>query len=983
MLLACLAGALLTCALAPLLTRALGRDAGWLLAVPLLGAAALLALGYDDAVHSPAEPTPAVVESLPWIPSLDVGLALRLDGLSLVFSLLVLVIGAAVLCYATRYLERTDRADRGKHAGFYALMTGFAAAMLALVLADDLVVCYVAWEATTLCSFLLIARSGDGAREPAIRTLLVTVAGGLVLLAAVTVMIVATGTTRISTVLSHDVWGAQPGLTTLVAVLVAVAAFTKSAQFPFQAWLPDSMVAITPVSAYLHAAAMVKAGIYLLLRFSPVFSGVPAWTVLLVTAGLVTAVFGAVAALRRYDLKELLAYSTMSQLGLLTAMIGVGTTAALSAAVVHTIAHALFKSALFMGVGVIDHTAHTRDLRELARMNPRMPVTSAIMVLAAASMAGIPLLLGFVSKESMLAAFLEAPGPAWAPWLLTATAALASVFTVAYSARLVLGALGGRRGTVVREAPVTFWAVPAAGALAGLVLGLVPFLLDGLASAGASAAAGSTVEKHLAVWHGPVPELFISLAVLATGAALVLARRRVHAVLAPRAFPFSALDGVDRAREGTIRLGGVVGSWTNSPAPARHLAIPAVCLSVVALLAVWSTTELPPVRIAASEPFDWLLALLIACGVVAMMNARSLISAIVVTGVVGFSITVWFFDLGATDVAMTQLLVEILTVCVMVLLLRRLPARFSSPGARRRVVALLVAGAAGLATTAGVWMLTGRREASPASEYYLTHGYDETGGSNLVNTILVDFRALDTLGELTVLGVAGLTIAALLHGRRPAADDPAPIDERSPVSDPGTNTVFVRTAARLLGPVIVAMSVILLLRGHYEPGGGFISALVGGAGFTLSYLAAPSDERARVRLPYLWLIGLGVAVGTLTGLLGYLDGSFLRPLHPSILGFELTTALVFDVGVYLAVIGVILAAFNLLGRPPSDTTKVLPGEPELGASGPDDPPGTDTAAGTRTEVRERRRTARRDTPADPADARTPHATHDPGEVNPR
>ncbi|MBX7556701.1 hypothetical protein K1Y78_54785, partial [Streptomyces sp. tea 10] len=249
MLLACLAGALLTCALAPLLTRAIGRNVGWLLAVPLLGAAALIALGYDDAAHSPAEPTPAVVESLPWIPSLDVGLDLRLDGLSLVFSLLVLVIGAAVLCYATRYLERTDRADRGKHAGFYTLMTGFAAAMLALVLTDDLVVFYVAWEATTLCSFLLIARSGDGAREPAIRTLLVTVAGGLVLLAAVAVMIVATGTTRISTVLAHDVWGAQPGLTTLVAVLVAVAAFSKSAQVPFQAWLPATLVAITPVSA--------------------------------------------------------------------------------------------------------------------------------------------------------------------------------------------------------------------------------------------------------------------------------------------------------------------------------------------------------------------------------------------------------------------------------------------------------------------------------------------------------------------------------------------------------------------------------------------------------------------------------------------------------------------------------------------------------------------------------------------------------------
>ncbi|MBN9200169.1 MAG: cation:proton antiporter, partial [Microbacterium chocolatum] len=345
-----------TCAVAAPVARAAGRAAGWWLALPLVVAAGMLAALGSGSVW------------VPWMPTLGVGFGLRLDGLSLLFSLIVLVIGALVLIYSARYLPR------GPNASFFVLMTGFAAAMLLLVLADDLVLMFVAWEATTLCSFFLIARSGKDAREPAIRTLLVTAAGGLSLLAAVVVMWVGTGTTRITDVLMSDAW-AQPGFAIPVALLLAGAVFTKSAQFPFQAWLPDSMVAITPVSAYLHAAAMVKAGIYLALLFSPALAGELVWSGLLITSGLITAVFGAVTALRETDLKALLAYSTISQLGLLVAMIGVGTPEALTAAVVHTVAHALFKAALFMLIGVIDHEAGTRDIRELAKLRIRMPIT--------------------------------------------------------------------------------------------------------------------------------------------------------------------------------------------------------------------------------------------------------------------------------------------------------------------------------------------------------------------------------------------------------------------------------------------------------------------------------------------------------------------------------------------------------------------------------------------------------------------------------
>ncbi|ANG86312.1 DUF4040 family protein [Microbacterium aurantiacum] len=886
-----------TCAVAAPVARAAGRAAGWWLALPLVVAAGMLATLGSGTVW------------VPWMPTLGVGFGLRLDGLSLLFSLIVLVIGALVLIYSARYLPR------GPNASFFVLMTGFAAAMLLLVLADDLVLMFVAWEATTLCSFFLIARSGKDAREPAIRTLLVTAAGGLSLLAAVVVMWVGTGTTRITDVLVSDSW-AQPGFAIPVALLLAGAVFTKSAQFPFQAWLPDSMVAITPVSAYLHAAAMVKAGIYLALLFSPALAGELVWSSLLITSGLITAVFGAVTALRQTDLKALLAYSTISQLGLLVAMIGVGTPEALTAAVVHTVAHALFKAALFMLIGVIDHEAGTRDIRELANLRIRMPITIGALALAAASMAGIPPLLGFVSKESMFAAFVEAPGPVWFPVVLTVVGALTAVFTFAYSGRIVLGALGGRTATrTIPEAPALFWAAPGLLAAAGLVLGVLPFLLDALVAGAATSAVGAPVDAYLELWHGFNLPLAVSAAVIALGTAMVVGRARVERVTDRLRSPVSGLAVVDATRAGIIRFGGMVGRTTGTTKPALHLGIPVAVLIVIAAVGVFTIPRLPAVVGDPTEPIDWLLLALVAAGTIAAVRARTRIAAVVVTGVVGTSMTVWFFVLGAADVAMTQLLVEILTVCVMVLLLRRLPREFApSRAKRRRILPAALALGTGAATTLGVWALTGRREMSPAAEFYLSEGETLTGGANIVNTILVDFRAFDTLGELTVLGAAGIAIAALLYSRRPTPVRSSRLLRGTPLSDAAHNSVFVRTVARVLVPAIVILSVVLLVRGHQEPGGGFIAALIGGAGFALLYLAAPSESAARIRWPFLALIGAGIVVGTGTGLLGYFDGSFLRPLSIDILGTKLTTALVFDVGVYLAVVGVVLTALNLLGR---------------------------------------------------------------------
>lgn len=904
MLIECIALVAVAYVAAMVLGRSLGHKSGFLLTIPLLAASGLLVAASTDS------PT---AEVWPWMSSIGVSFALRLDGLGLLFGLLVTVIGAGVMFYSSRYL------GRGVHTGFYCLMTAFALAMLVLVLADDVVLLFVAWEATTLCSFFLIARSGPHAREPAIRTLLVTALGGLSLLGAAVAVTVAAGTTRISEILEAPFWAENSTVTTWVAVLLAIAAFTKSAQFPFHAWLPDSMVAITPVSAYLHAAAMVKAGIYLLLLFSPVLNDNALWSTLLISSGAVTALLGGIAALRRRDLKELLAYSTISQLGLLVVLIGVGTPEALAAAVVHTLAHALFKAALFMVVGILDHQAGTRNIRDLARLNVRMPVTLTIAAVAALSMAGVPPLLGFVSKESMFVALLAAPGPTWVAPIITLVVALTAVLTFAYAGRFVIGAAGGRSGRLVNEAPTTFWAAPALCAAVGLAFGVAPALLDSMVGAATSAATGSVIAAHLELWHGLTLALLVSVLVLGTGTVLVLLRSKVEPFLLRAHFPFHALTIVDIIRVGIIRVGERV-SWVSaSDAPRRHLVVPVLCLIGIAGVGVGFIDDLPSLVGDPSRPLDWVLVCLILVGTAATVLARTRVAAIVVIGVIGFAMTLWFFWLGAADVALTQLLVEILTICVLVLVLRRLPGRFRRDSARRRMSSAVVAGAAGLATTLGVVAFTGRRELSGAAEYFLRNAQEETGGANIVNTILVDFRALDTLGELTVLGVAGVAVAALLSARRVsslAVDDPAGgsvVDEDSPLANARHNSVFARSLTRWAGPLTVVVSLMLLLRGHQDPGGGFISALVGGAGFALVYLAAPSDESARIQWPYLVLIGLGVGIATVTGLMGYGDGSFLRPLHAYLLGTHLTTALLFDIGVYLAVIGVVLSSLNLLG----------------------------------------------------------------------
>lgn len=928
LLLLLLAVLTVTTAAVPVIDRLPGRWTGWTLAA-VLALAAVPVLAAGPGLWAGGAPVEA---HLPWMPSLGVGLHLRMDGLAWLFCALVLGVGALVTAYSAGYFPP------GRRTGFYFLMSAFALAMTGLVLADDLVLLFVFWELTTICSFSLIGLSGPGASRPAVRTFLLTALGGLALLAAVVLLWVRTGTTRLSEILGDTAWTQDTAFTTVVAALVVLAVFTKSAQFPFHYWLPDAMAASTPVSAYLHAAAMVKAGVYLAMRFTPAFTDNPLWGPVLITAGLTTAVLGALLALRRHDLKELTAYSTVSQLGFLIAVISVGTPQALIAAAVHTLAHALFKATLFMAVGVIDDRTGTRDLRELGGLARAMPVTAALSALAALSMAGVPPLLGFVSKENVFEALLDIPHAPWAGPLAAAVAVAAAALTVAYSVRFVYGAFWGGRPTRTgddrpREAGALFLAAPVVSALSGLVLGLGVALLNPMAARAAGDATGRTAEPHLALWHGLNPALGMSAAALLLGALLVRFTSSGERLARYRLPPVRGTAVFERVHAAVISAGVRTGDATRTDSPTRHLAVPFVLIIGFAAVVALAGPDFGPPAGPTSRPLDWLPVVLVAAAVLTAVTTRSKMAALALVGLAGFATAVWFLFLGAVDVALTQLLVEILTVVVAVLVLRRLPAGFHRVRPSRTAATAVIAVLAGAAATAGAYALTGRREPSAVSAHLLDNAPADTGGTNVVNTVLVDYRALDTLGELTVLGVAGLIIIAVLHSAGLTADagERPAVSRTNPVWDADSNTVIMRTVARVLIPLLVVWSLYLLMRGHSAPGGGFIAGLVGGSAFALAYLAAPSASVARIRLAYPAVIAAGVLTALLSGLLGLADGSFLRPLHADVPlpwggHYHFTTALVFDVGVYLAVVGVMLTALNQLGlpRPGADAAEASP-----------------------------------------------------------
>ena len=891
---------------APLLHRWLGRDTGYLLAAGFAGVGGLLATGAPTVLDGRA-----VTTSWSWLPSLQVSFGLRLDGLAALFCLIVLGVGVLVMAYSARYMG-----DRDSNGVVYGLLTLFAGAMLGLVLAADVVLLYVFWELTTICSFFLIATSGQVAVRPGRRALLITAAGGLALLVAVIMLSVVVGTTDLDTILAEREQVLASPLAWPIGALIAIAAFTKSAQWPLHFWLPGAMVAMTPVSAYLHAATMVKAGIYLLMRTTPLFADQPAWSALLVTVGLTSAVAGAFMALREHDLKAILAQSTVSQLGLLIAVIGVGTPVALAAAMLHTFAHALFKATLFMLVGVIDKETGSRDIRELSGLRRVMPVTATVTGLAALSMAGVPPMLGFVSKEYLFQGLLQADFAAWAGPVAGALGVTASALTFAYGMRIVYGAFGGpTRQPDLYEPSAAFLAPVVLPAAAGLALGPGIDLLNPMVTRAAADVVYVGAVPEFSFWHGLSPEVLMSAITIAVGVTLFLARDPVDRALQRLRLPDSAAL-FDRTHDAVLAIGTAVGRPDRSTTLAGHLARPVLALvglGAVATVAVGGLPSRGPTDLAT----DWPVLALLTLAVVATVLTRSVLAALGLVGIVGLVVAVWFLLAGAADVALTLLLVEVLTAVVAVLVLRHLPLRLGRAGRPRAVLTAGLGIAAGVAAGAATFASTGRRGLSETGAWFLASAEPETGGTNVVNTILVDFRGMDTLGEAIVLGAAAVGLLVLLGGEpttRAAGGAPA-ARARSEQTDDG---IVLQVAGRVLIPGMAALSAYLLWRGHDEPGGGFIAALVGGIAVGLHQVANGFPGLPRLLRPEP-LVGAGLLLALGTGTTAALRGDpFLTPFDiPGLGAVGIGSALLFDVGVYLLVLALLVTAFDRLGAGPA------------------------------------------------------------------
>lgn len=724
---------------------------------------------------------PGVLDEVPvtagfsWVPELGLSVDLQLDGFSLLFVLLVTGIGTLVQLYAGRYFNE-GREGLHRLAGLLLIFTG---AMLLLVTAESLLTLFIGWELTSITSYLLIGWTDTDAkaRASALQALLTTGLGGLAMLGGFVLIGQAAGTYEISAIAAAPPSGT---VVEVALVLVLVGAFTKSAQFPFSAWLPGAMVAPTPVSAFLHSATMVKAGVYLIARLAPIFAETGIWRPLVVTVGALTMLTGGWRALRQHDLKRILAYGTVSQLGFLVVLFGIGTPETTTAGVIVLLAHALFKAGLFLVVGIIDHQAHTRDIRRLGRYGPGWGGVMVVAVVCGASMAGLPPLLGFLGKEAAYDALLESDLAGSA--LVLAVLVAGSVLTFAYTARLLLGAF--RPGVVTERLPedpaiaiepppapaLAFWAP--AGLLAALtaLFGLLPGLVSTLVEV-ASHDLDPTGEPHtLKLWHGLNAALALSaltivlgLALTAGGALLARAQQAMpDAVWGERAF-LASMRGLNQLANRTT---GLVQSGS-LPVYIGVILLTAVAVPGWALLGA-PAPEVPPL---ASGPGDWAAAALLIGGGVAAVVVKHRMAAVLCLGAVGYGMALVFALQGAPDLALTQVCVDTIGAVVFVLVLRHLPTWFADvPSRISQVSRLAVSAAVGVFVFSFILIATQARVEPSIAAEFIARAYEEGGGKNVVNVVLVDIRGFDTMGEITVLAVAAMGVYALARLSRRERD---------------------------------------------------------------------------------------------------------------------------------------------------------------------------------------------------------------------
>lgn len=917
-------------------------------------------------VHT-AWQTPAVLagdipfETYTWIPDLAVQVSMRMDVLSWVMSLIVSGVGALVMIYCRWYFA-------GKTEGlatFSAVLLAFAGAMYGLVLTDDIVVLIMLWEVTSVLSYLLIGfyhRRG-ASRRAALQALLVTTLGGLVMLIGVVMLVVLYGTTSIATMLETGpiFEGGQAVALDAAIVMLLVGALSKSAIFPFHFWLPGAMAAPTPVSAYLHAAAMVKAGIYLIARFAPAFADTDPWRPIVIGLGVFTMLLGGFQALRESDLKRILAFGTVSQLGMMTVVLGYGERNSALAGLALLVGHALFKSALFLVVGVIDRQLSTRDIAELSGVGRQAPTLATFSIIAIASMAGVAPTVGFVAKEAALTSFLEG-GTEPAALIPLIGILLGSALTAAYGIRFVWGAFWTKKDAAGAPLERTEWPDPPIGFLvapvvlsgltmvAGVAAPLVDAAIAGYADGIPLEEGGK--ESHLALWHGWEPALFLSLGSIALGALLFWFTQRRP--LKARVMPFTANDVYNLSLRGIARISVWTTSLTQRGSLPFYVGTIFVVFVAAEATALLAGTEWRIAVDAWQSPAQLLAApVMILAGFVAI-RARKRYTGVVLVSVTGLGMVLLFATSGAPDLALTQILVEIVTLIAFALVLRRIPARLGDHNASVLPVVRAVIGIGVGVTMAAIALIaTGARVADPVSGPFPDLAYEIGQGKNVVNVTLVDLRGWDTMGELSVLILAATGVASLVfvtnrsdsrvlpsmptstgRSRRPlveTADGPRP-RSTAPGSTrqawlvgglkvkPENRSLLLEVIVRILFHSIIVVSVYLLFAGHNLPGGGFAGGLVAGMALVMRYVAggrwelgaaAPTD--AGRLLGAGMVLALSCAIVPLFFGAAPLTSTYWKAELPLLGEVEFVTSTIFDVGVYLVVIGLVLDVLRSLG----------------------------------------------------------------------
>jgi len=883
-------------------------------------------------------------QEIPWLPSLGLNLVIRMDGFAWMFCMLVLGIGSLVVLYARYYMSAEDPVPR-----FFSFFLAFMGAMTGVVLSGNIIQLAFFWELTSLFSFLLIGywHHRKDARRGARMALTVTGTGGLCMLAGMLVIGHIVGSYDLDHVLAAAQQIRNHPLYLTALVLVLLGAFTKSAQFPFHFWLPNAMAAPTPVSAYLHSATMVKAGVFLLARFWPVMGDTEAWFWLVGGAGMCTLLVGGYAAMFQHDLKGLLAYSTISHLGLITLLLGLNSPLAAVAAVFHIMNHATFKASLFMAAGIVDHESGTRDIRRLSGLRTMMPVTATLAMVASASMAGVPLLNGFLSKEMFFAETVYINATPLVAWALPVAATIAGVFSVAYSLRFIVDVFFGPRATdLPREPhePPHWMRVPVELlVLACLVVGMLPAWSVGrfLAAAALPVVGGTLPEYSLAVWHGFNTPLVMSIVAMLGGIALYLflrwQRQAGHVDAPPLMYRISG----KRAFEGLLARLTAAGRSGRALLSTERLQWQMLWLVLATLVAgslpLWTQGLQLGDRgtLPLSPSFVLLWVLGIACAIAAAWQAKyHRLAALTLLGGAGLCTCITFLWFSAPDLALTQLVVEVVTTVLVLLGLRWLPRRDESLrgtgvslaiARARRLRDLVIAVAAGAGMAWLAYAMMSRPFADSVSTFFLERALTEGGGTNVVNVMLVDFRGFDTFGEIVVLGIVALTVYALLRRFRPARETmdlpeqqralPADLqtDLLNPRNAPDTAVGYLMVPAvlvRLLLPFATLVSFYLFMRGHNEPGGGFVAGLVMSVGLLLQYIISGTEwvEAHLPLYPRRW-IGTGLLVALATGAAAIVLGYPFLTSHtahfelPVIGEIHVASAMFFDIGVFALVVG--------------------------------------------------------------------------------